>query len=162
MILVRFGDPIYLNLQLESGETGKYPQAILKDHTGTELAGSPVDLADHGDGLYQNSSVNMPGTPFVVATYKVYHDAAHTQPADTYDSINVYVLDQDEIPQFEEAIIGEYDDEDTFLGAVEDESDIVGEFEDVDDVEGYIYDDEYILGEIEDETDYLGEIGDCD
>lgn len=72
------GSPIRCRLQLSDGSTDKFPQAILRDATGAALSGSPVSLTHTGNGLYSDSSINMPSTPQVDATYIVYTDAGHT------------------------------------------------------------------------------------
>ena len=38
------GDVVPLVLQLEDGDTSKFPQAVVRDNAGASVAGSPFDL----------------------------------------------------------------------------------------------------------------------
>lgn len=66
-----------LLLQLTDEDNGLYPQAILRDDTGTQI-GLPLDLANVGNGLYKNTTFQMPSTSYITAQYKVYQDALHS------------------------------------------------------------------------------------
>ena len=160
MIIVKAGEPIYLNLQMGSGETGKYPQAILKEADGTELPQSPVDLDDVGDGLYTSSEVSMPSYPIVIASYKVYVDAGHSELSDDYDAINVYVLDTQNVPSFEDELVGVLIDEQAITGYIEDEDTFFGMCQDDDAVEGLYIPDDTIIGTFNDISLYEGRIED--
>lgn len=77
-IPVKVGDGIPLRLQLSDEDSGAFPQAVLRDPTGSELPGSPVDLGHEGDGLYTNNAVSFPDEEFIIAQYKVYQNGGHT------------------------------------------------------------------------------------
>lgn len=83
------GQKIVLLAHLECPDaTVYYVDAVLKDFNRDELAESPVDLTDEGDGIFTDDSVNMPDEPYVTATYRVFLDAAKTQLAsDDYCSV---------------------------------------------------------------------------
>lgn len=92
--MIRVGDQIPLQLQLFDGATGKFPQAVVKDATGTAISGSPFDLAHVANGHYSNLTAVMPSTAFVTIQYLVYSDAGHTT-LDTGYSIDLEVQEQD-------------------------------------------------------------------
>jgi len=76
---MKTGDAIPLYLQLATYETGKYPRAFVRDDTGAEIAGSPVDLAAvDALGLYSDASLLFPATRYVTAQFVVYDDSDHT------------------------------------------------------------------------------------
>lgn len=74
----RLGKPIPLTLQEQSGDGTKFVKAVLKDPTGTPIAGSPFTLAHEANGLYKNFAVLMPDFDFVYAQFLVYDDAGFT------------------------------------------------------------------------------------
>lgn len=71
------GDPIPAFTQLFDGADDKFPQAVVRNAAGTILGGGALDLALIADGMYGNSEVNMPNTPFVTVQYFVYSDEEH-------------------------------------------------------------------------------------
>ncbi len=81
---IAVGDPIPALLQLFDYANDKFPVAVLRNASGTELSGSPLDLALVADGLYANNTVNMPNTPFVSVQYFVYTDSGHTTLDESY------------------------------------------------------------------------------
>ncbi len=92
IVRVKLGEALRINLQDFDGKAGLFPQAILRDDTGSELSGSPVDLAHTADGLYQDKSIVMPNTPMVTAVMKTYTDAGHTVLSDDHeDAIQVFL-----------------------------------------------------------------------
>jgi len=165
-MIVKIGDPIQLNLQLEDGATDKYPQAILRNQIGTILAGSPVDLTHTGDGLYQNDSISMPNTQEVTATYKVYEDAPHTVLSQFY-TIELDVFGKDNaaelvanLKQLAGDITGELEDTGGITAYFDDDGWITGEISDNGALEGFI--EEFDLtGILVDSGDLTGVVADC-
>ncbi|KKN45879.1 hypothetical protein LCGC14_0678740 [marine sediment metagenome] len=78
LIRITENDVIPLALQLEDGDVGKFPQAIVRDDGGNELGGSPYDLTHKGDGFYSSTSLVMTSDPFISAVYIVYNEIGHT------------------------------------------------------------------------------------
>jgi hypothetical protein len=74
-IIVKQGDKIQLNAQLDDGDTGKFIRANLYDENETEITGSPFVLTHVGRGLYTNDAVDMPDSVVIFATYTIYDDA---------------------------------------------------------------------------------------
>lgn len=90
----KLGDPIRLNLQLYDGATNKYVRAYLTDQAGNALAGSPVNLTHISNGLYKDSSINMPNALEVVAQYKVFDNAGYSvASAQHADAIDTFLLE---------------------------------------------------------------------
>lgn len=83
----RYNAPIPLALQLFDGNVSKFVRAILHNASGTELSESPVALTHVGGGLYQDSSVLMPNTDLVVASYVVYDDSGFTTESLVYSRV---------------------------------------------------------------------------
>lgn len=144
-MLIQFGDPIYLNLQLFDGDTGKYPQAILRNQDGTLL--TTRDLAHTGQGLYQDSGYNMPNSDIVTAVYKVYNDSAHTiLSTDHSDSLDVYGIDTNtaRIENIENTI--------NALGAAGISSNLKATISDNNELVAYIKEDETLIGYVGEEN----------
>jgi len=140
-----------LQAQLSEFETGRYPRAILKDDSGNFIKN--VDLSDRGDGLYTELEP-MPSKN-VIATYKVFSDAARTVVTDDEAGLDVFILDTFSPERRDDKIFGIIDfggpmigviEEDSF-DAVLDENVIEGNFEDSDDIIATIDDDE-ITGKV--------------
>jgi hypothetical protein len=123
--IAKVGDPLYLVLQLDGGETNKYPRAYLTKADGTAVTGSPVDLVHEADGKYKNSALVMPNTPEVKATYKVFDDSGHTSLSTDYP-FTMDIIQLDNITAAVNSIIGPTDIE----GQLEDDEDIDAEIED--------------------------------
>ena len=85
------GSPVFLNTHLGTGNTGKFPQAIVKDTAGTTLG--TFDLDDVGDGSYRNiTDFLMPNFPIIWYATKVYEDPAHTVLSDEeHDGVAIVV-----------------------------------------------------------------------
>ncbi len=134
-MIVKVGDPIQLNLQLEGGETDKFPLAILRDSDGNELSESPRALAHVGDGLYSNDDILMPNFPEVTATYKVYDDEDHLTLTDDY-SFSIDEFHRSELGAF--LVVPEIEvfieDEDELNLDVEDDGEISVMIEDEDEL----------------------------
>lgn len=75
-------DPILLAAQLGDGSTNLFPLATVYDDVFSVLSGTPVALASVANGLYQNNSILMPDSEFVVYQVKFFTDSNHTTPAD--------------------------------------------------------------------------------
>lgn len=91
--LAKAGDPIRLKLQLEGGETNKFPRAFLYKSDGTLLSGSPVALTHEADGRYVNAELTMPDIPEVRVCYKVYNDSGFSSLSSDYHfSFDVFQL----------------------------------------------------------------------
>ena len=164
--LVKIGDPIHLNLQLEDGAIDKYPQAILRDQIGTLMAGSPVDLTHTGDGLYQNDSISMPNTQEVTATYKVYDDSGHTILSSFY-SVELDVFTKDNaaelvanLKQLAGDITGSIDDVGGLSAFLDDNGGLLGDIVDSGSLEGFI-DDFELTGVLVDSGDLVGIAATC-
>ena len=80
----KVGTPIYLDLKLQDGNTGKFVRAFVRDVSGTPIAGSPALLTHIGEGRYINNSLIMPDTPEVKASYIVYDDALFAVESSIY------------------------------------------------------------------------------
>lgn len=74
----RLGTPIPLRLQFSDGDSSKFVRAVVKDPTGTPLAGSPFVLTHTSNGLFTNFAHLMPEVDFISAQYLVYDDAGFT------------------------------------------------------------------------------------
>lgn len=98
-VLVKEGEPIRLNLQLNDGEEFLPLQvkAFLKDHEGQLLFDDPIELFHVGLGLFKNATVIMPDIPEVTAQYLVYEDDGVT--------LAPYSVDIDIFSKFEPAIV---------------------------------------------------------
>lgn len=70
------GDAVPLTLQLEDGDVTKFPQAEVRDPTGSLL--TTLDLSHVGSGNYTNSSLTMPDEDWITITYIVYNEVGHT------------------------------------------------------------------------------------
>jgi len=166
-MIIKVGDPIQLNLQLEDGVSTKFPRAILRNQFGVLLAQSPVDLTHTGDGLYQNDSVLMPDTQEVTATFKVYDDAGHTILSSAYTiELDVFTKNQATAvaPSFGQGlpgdIVGILDDTGLIKAALEDSGTLSGEVVDEEVLVGYI-DEEEITGIWHDNDEVAGSVMVC-
>lgn len=165
-MLVKAGDPIQLNLQLEDGATNKFPQAILRNQSGTLLPVSPVSLTHTGDGLYQNDSIIMPNTQEVTATYKVYDDAPRTLLSQIY-SIELDVFTKDsaaEIISIQQQLTGDLtgyiNDYGAVGGILYDTGKVLGDIDDSGQLEGYIEEFE-LTGILVNDGDLIGTVAVC-
>ena len=167
-MLVKVGDPIQLNLQLEDGASNKHPRAILRDQLGTLLSGSPVNLTHTGDGLYQNDSVFMPDTQEVTATYKVYDDVGRTILSQLY-SIELDVFTRDSSASLIQSLLGQnlkgdidgyLDDSGGLQAFLDDTGGIMGDIDDSGQLEGYIEEFE-LTGIVIDGGELRGELHGC-
>jgi len=166
-MLVKVGDPIQLNLQLEDGSTNQFPRAILRNQLGILLAESPVDLTHTGEGLYQNDSVFMPNTQEVTATYKVYTDFARTLLSERY-SIELDVFERNlvtaEITGLSGGSVGDIkgylDDSGAISALLIDSGRIIGMIEDEGDLKGFIEEFE-LTGILKDSGDLIGYVATC-
>jgi hypothetical protein len=86
--IVSTGTNLPLSIQLSDYSVTKYVKAYLTDYLNTMLSGSPVILNNAGNGLYTNTSVPVPTTPFIIAQYLVYDDAAYTKLSTTEGASN--------------------------------------------------------------------------
>jgi len=76
------GQNLYLKAQLINGETGKFVRAIVQDDSGAAIVGSPITLTEGGGGFYfDNTTLQMPGKPFVTAILEAFNDSGFTQSA---------------------------------------------------------------------------------
>lgn len=128
-MIVKAGNPINLNLQIDDGSTDKYVRAYLKDSNGDDLPESPVDLQHVGNGLYSDDSVTMPGYDEVTATYKVFSDSGYT----TLDTEYTHGFDvfQKHIAGFEneqQIVTGEISSDEIF-GEVSSDDSLSGDME---------------------------------
>ncbi len=127
-IKLKGGEQIPLNVQLSEFETGLYPQAILRNHaTMAELASSPVDLDDAGDGAYLDESIPMPSDHNVFVTYKVYTDAGHTKLAIQDAGTDLFVLDTTEIERLTDKATAIVLEADNVIAEVRESVDLVAE-----------------------------------
>lgn len=165
-MLVKVGDPIQLNLQLEDGATNKFPQAILRNQSGVLLSGSPVSLTHVGDGLYQNDSIAMPNTQEVTATYKVYDDAGHTVLSQFY-SIELDVFGKDNaselvsnLKQLAGDLTGELNDYGAVEAFLDDTGGVLGDIDDSGSLEGHIEEFE-LTGILVNDGELIGAVASC-
>ena len=76
---ISLGLQLPLYAQLADCDPSKYVQARVTDGNDVPLLGSPAALLPIGPlGMYGNTDLIMPNTPFVVAQYVVYDDPAYT------------------------------------------------------------------------------------
>jgi hypothetical protein len=73
------GELVPLELQLDDGNAGVFPRALVYDAGGALVA--TRDLAHVAAGRYASSAQTMPNTTVLAATYVVYSDAGHTVDA---------------------------------------------------------------------------------
>ena len=87
------GDFIPLTLQLDDGQAGLFPRAVVIDSNGSGV--DNVNLNDDGFGLYTSNSNNpMPAdVPWVVAQFTVYIDPLFQNIATNY-SIEIERFDR--------------------------------------------------------------------
>lgn len=85
------GDKIPLVLQLFDNAVNKFVRAVVRDASDTQIAGSPFALAHEANGLYTNSTAEMPNTPFISVQYLVYDDAGFTTLSSTHSSVAVEI-----------------------------------------------------------------------
>lgn len=85
MSQVKINDPLVIAAHLEGGITGKFVRATIKDILGAEIAGSPVTLADLGDGLYIDTSLTKTRGEFVVLI-EVFDDAGFALPNQDFEN----------------------------------------------------------------------------
>lgn len=78
------GEPLPLAMQLQGGDTDKFVRARVYNPSGNEIAGSPFALTHRTNGLYTNSSVNMPNLDHVFAQLITYDDSGFTTPTEAY------------------------------------------------------------------------------
>ncbi len=91
---IRAGGSIPLSLQLYDGATGLYPKATVYNAAGTQIGA--VGLTHVANGLYTNSSLAMPSTAYVVASYVVYTDAGMTVASTVYSrAVDIFALADD-------------------------------------------------------------------
>ncbi len=83
----RLGDDIPMKLQLDGEETNKYVRATVRDQGGTQISGSPFNLAHVAAGLYQKTDVAMPNTKSVTVEHRVYSDSGYTTRDTTYSGV---------------------------------------------------------------------------
>jgi len=82
------GQDLLLTLVLADGDATKFPRARVYDSAGSEVTGSPFDLAAVGaEGLYQDVWVAPDVEGYFSAIIIVYNDGAHTQVSNKYDRI---------------------------------------------------------------------------
>ena len=76
---MQIGDPIPLFYQLTDYSTGQFVRAFVVNAAGATVAGSPANLTSaDSSGLYKNTGLVMPNTPWVHAKYAVYTDGTYT------------------------------------------------------------------------------------
>lgn len=85
------GDKIPLVLQLFDNAVNKFVRAVVRDSSDTQIAGSPFALAHEANGLYTNSTAEMPNSAFVSVQYLVYDDAGFTTLSSTHSSAAVEI-----------------------------------------------------------------------
>jgi hypothetical protein len=167
-MLVKVGDQIQLNLQLEDGATDKYPRAYLRDQFGYPLPESPVDLTHIGDGLYSDDSVYMPNTQEVTATFKVFDDLARTILSPFY-SIEMDVFAKDQSASLIAALLGQnlpgdidglVDDSGALAAFMEDSGAIFGVIDDSGSIYGFIEEWE-LTGILVDDGELYGQLATC-
>lgn len=78
------GKPIPLSVLLFDKATDKYVQAVIVDHTGNQIAGSPVAIPHVITGLYEYDDILMPDVDYVTAIYTVYDDALFASPSEIH------------------------------------------------------------------------------
>ena len=72
------GSALILELVLPDGNTGKYPQAHVYDSAGSEVVGSPFDLAHSANALYRNTAFTPASGGRYAALYITYNEVGHT------------------------------------------------------------------------------------
>jgi len=87
MLLGFRGQDLLLTLVLADGDATRFPRARVYDDTGSEVTGSPFDLAHVANGLYQDVWVNPDVEGHFSAIFIVYNDAGHTVVSNKYDRI---------------------------------------------------------------------------
>lgn len=157
MSRVAIGDPVFLSVGLEGGESDKYVQAFVSSVSGASVSGVyPLEYVGHG--VYENSNSLMfpSGVLRLRATYKVYEDPGFLiLSPDYYFTFEDFELDKvkSSIDTLVNAaladVIGAIEDMPCILGIVEEEL-ITGEIiEEQPLVLGDIIEDEIIIGEID-------------
>lgn len=85
------GEPVFLNVHLQSNATDRHVLAIVQDGNGTELGRHALQSV--GKGSYYNfSDFKMPNLPFVVSIYKIFTDENFQTPSDEdADAVSIFV-----------------------------------------------------------------------
>ena len=157
-------DKLPLNLQLEGGDSNKFPLSFVYDQTGTQVPGSPFILTHIDNGLYLNRDYTVrPGDSKLFAVYITYKDSLHTIVDTRYFPRSEEMFDVD---QTSSQIMLDIDDIKTYLASVIDtgklegivtlDEDLIGIVAD-EDASGIIDDSEPLIG-ILDEEDINGNI----
>lgn len=154
MSLIKFNQPVNLNLQLEGREEDKFVRAFLKDADGVDLA--TIDLTHTSNGLYQNDSFLMPDTNEVTAQFLVYDDASYLiESCEYYISFDKFILYDPslDIPivEKEEILSGLIHDSGLLEGRLLDDNQIVfGFLEEKNAIlQGLLFDQDMIIGHLE-------------
>lgn len=150
---ILIGDKLPINLQLEGGDTNKYPLAFVYDQTGTQVPSSPFIPIHIDKGLYLNRDYTVRANDsklFVV--YIVYKDALHTIEDAKYFPRTEEMFD---IDVAESELVDEIKDLKAYLISVIDIGKLEGIVTLEEDLIGIVAD-ECAEGIVEDETPLIG------
>ena len=87
--------PIPCYSQLFDYADDKFVRAVVRDGSGAQISGSPVDLTLVANGLYRNVSLVMPQTAQVSVQYFVYSDSGYTILDQSYaGEVDVFTLQE--------------------------------------------------------------------
>ncbi len=164
----KVGETLALSVQLFDGDETKFVRAILEDASGAALPSSPVTLSHVSSGRYENSSITMPSTAYVAATYEVYDDAAFTTLSDVHSfAIDTFPLEipfteildaldaitdlLNDIKMVGLSVIGQMD----ITATIEDAQNITAKIDDATVITAKITDDETLQGDIDSDSQSL-------
>jgi len=95
-VLVKVGEKIPLNCQLADRVSDKFVKAYLFDKLGAPLTPASVNLSHVANGLFLDTTVDMPDIASVIAQYVVFEDAGYLVPHDEHDAVTD-MFERDEI-----------------------------------------------------------------
>ena len=163
----KIGDIVPLSVQLFDGDETKFVKGVVRDSSETEVSGSPFALTHVSDGRYENSSLVMPSTAFLGATYIIFNDALFTSVSPDHSiATDVFPL---EVPDAE--ILDKLIEIKTLLdqlsterlptrlsGTIDEVTKLVGEIQDILTISGSIDEDTKLIAEISTVDKLSGEI----
>lgn len=85
---MQVGDKVPLSLQIADYAQAKFVRVNIVDDSGSDVAASPIDLTDLGDGLYEDFSYTFPDSAWIRIQYLVFDDAGYTTLCGTEGASN--------------------------------------------------------------------------
>jgi hypothetical protein len=92
MPLIAINETIPVFAQLGNGATNKFVRANVYNPDGSLVVGSPFALSHVSNGLYLNTSLQMPNVTFITVQAESFDDSGYTTPSDSYIEAQVFTL----------------------------------------------------------------------